>query len=86
MNFQMQSKRVLDNSSMSPDFRAQTPKHKRRMHHENEIAFGPVTTIDMTVIDRKIHEVEQLLNELYALREYFEQKNRATREIPNYFT
>lgn len=85
MNFQMQSKRVLDNSSMAPEYQVR-PREKRRMQQKSEIAFGPITTIDMSVIDRKILEVEQLLNELYALREYFEQKNRTTKEIPSYFT
>ncbi len=81
----MQPKRMLDNPGMSQDFYIQ-PNQKRRMQHENEVGFGPITTIDMNIIDRKIFEVEQLLNELYALRAYFEQKNKSTNDIPSYFT
>ena len=86
MDFQMQSKRVFDNSNMFPDFSVQMPNQKRRMQHENQVGFGPITTIDMNVIEQKIFEVEQLLNELYALRAYFEQKNKSTNDVPSYFT
>ena len=87
MNFgppQMFGKRQLT-SSASPDFRPQTPKRKRRMQRSSEISSGHVKPMDMRFVDQKIAEVEYLLTELYNLRDYFEQKNSKTREIPSYY-
>jgi hypothetical protein len=90
MAFNMQpqyfAKRSLDTSGVSPDFRPQQPKNKRRMQKSTEVAYGSTPTIDFAFIDRKILEVESLLQELYQLREYFEQKNSNSDKIPSYFS
>jgi hypothetical protein len=80
----MMNKRRLT-PSVAPDFIPEVPKNKRRMHRSSEVSSGIVMPIDVSFIDKKISEVEELLSELYKLREYFEQKNSARQEIPSYF-
>lgn len=78
------SKRQVDISGVSPDYNPPMPKQKRQMHKSSEVASGPDVLMDLSFINRKIAEMEHLLDELYKLRDHFEQKNQ-NKPVPSYF-
>ena len=69
---------------MKRSFGYAAPVQEKRRTVNNVSLQTETSHLNMAVLNRKIAEVEILLQELYSLRDYFEQKNKPE-PIPNYY-
>lgn len=58
---------------------------KKTMYRQDPARFTKHLPLDLTIVNHKIQEVHELLEELYKMRDYFESQNSKNQDRCSYF-